>query len=235
MKKHLLSLFVSLVIPFSLSAVTITVNSVTGTWSNVTGSPSSLIGVGTNQINWGNSTGSGQSGYRFDGNAPPLYSVGIDTPFSLGNFTHFNQPITGDSITGATLNTTVNLTIDGTALSNLNFSYNFLHNETPNVAGTCAAGSVSVCDDIVQATNNVLVSDVFNINGVDYTLSILGFSLNGNFFTDFMTKEGKTNIASLQGVITRATVGVPDLSTYLTLATFLAIGVGVAYRRKVLA
>lgn len=216
----------------SLSAVTITIDKVGGYWDNVSGSPVNLTGEGSNQINWGKSTGSGQSGYRFDASSPTLYPVNIGTTFTLGNFTHINQPITGGSITGARLNTTLDLTIDGVALKNLHFAYDFLHTETPNIKGSCPAGSSSVCDDIVKSTDNVLMSDVFNINGVDYTVSILGFDVNGKPLSEFLTKEGKINVATLRAVITKATVGVPDVNLYLSLGAFLLVVSFIAYRRK---
>jgi opacity protein-like surface antigen len=90
-------------------AVEVTIDSVTGTWSNVTGTPVFLNGVGTKQINWGIPVDGGQSGYRFDGVAPPSSGpFGTGTSFDLGTFTHFNQPIQGGtSITGATLNLSI--------------------------------------------------------------------------------------------------------------------------------
>jgi hypothetical protein len=73
-----------------------------------------LNGVGTNQINWGIPAGGTQSGYRFDGvTPPPSGPFGAGTSFDLGTFTHFNQPIqSGTSITGATLNLTIQFESD---------------------------------------------------------------------------------------------------------------------------
>lgn len=213
-------LFIS---PTSGANAAITIDSVSGVWGPVTGGGGTLNGVGTNEIRWGNSTGFGQSGYRFDGAAPPIFAVDIDVPFTLGEFTHFNNPITGGSISEAQLNTTVDLTIDGNVFSGLSFVYNFLHDETPN-SSPCQAGSVSVCDDIVDAQNNSAISDIFNIDGVDYTLEVTGFQVDGMQFDQFMTQEKKTNVADLRGVITKANVEVPEPSTYLMLGGFLMFG-----------
>jgi len=219
-------------VPASLPAV-ITIDSVTGTWNNVQGNPSLLNGVGTNEIRWGIPTEFDQSGYRFDGNAPPFFPVNVDVPFTLGQFTHFNEPIFGDSITGTDLNAVVDLTIDGVQLQGLQFNYSFLHDETPNIPGSCAAGSVSVCDDIVEIVNNFPISDVFEIDGEEFTIEVLGFEMNGDFFEDFMTEEGETNIADLRAIITKADVEIPEPSTYLMMGTFLGLSMLLlAYRKK---
>lgn len=207
----------------------ITVNSVSGIWQNVIGGQN-VTGVGTNQIRWGDTTPSDNSGYGFVGVAPPSQVVAIDTAFNLGTFTHYNFPIpSGSAISGATLKTSVNLNIDGIAVNGLTFSYNFLHDETPNVAGQCPAGSASVCDDIVKVENNIAQSSVFSINGVDYTLKVTGFDISGGGNT-FLTQENQSNSANLQGVITRA-VGVPEPATYALLATCL-LGCYLVRRRQ---
>lgn len=219
LKSVILSMTLGLALLPSQVFSAITVDSVTGIWQNVLNGDN-LTGVGTNEIRWGSTDTSTNSGYRFDGVAPPAQAVTIDTAFNLGTFTHFNFPIpSGSSIDGATLKTTVDLNINGTAVSGLTFSYNFLHNETPNVAGSCPAGSVSICDDIVKVENNIAQSSVFDIGGIDYTLKVLGFDIGGGSDT-FLTEEGKTNMAPLQGIITQA-VAVPEPSTYLILASCL--------------
>lgn len=230
------ALVISLALPITAHATNIKINSVSGIWTNVTGNPYNLNGNNTKQISWGKSTGNGQSSYKFQGKAPPIFSVDINTPFKVGTFTHYNKPIQNNSITGATLDTTFSLTIDGVTLNNLHFSYNFLHNETPN-SKPCQAGSASVCDDIVKITNNVAQSNTFKINGVDYTISFTGFKINGQTFSEFFTKENYTNTASLVAVITKAVVGVPEPETYLTLGSFILAGAVLAAlskRRKTL-
>lgn len=204
------------------SFAAISVDSVIGKWTSVNGT-NTASGVGTNEIRWGIPANEDQSGYRFDGFAPPAFNVNIGEIFSLGDFTHFNEPIRRYSITGARLETTLDLTIDGQVLNDLSFVYDFLHNETTNEA-PCLPGSASVCDDLVQIVNNEPLSDSFNINGVDYTVKILGFEINDTLFEQFLTQEGKTNIATLKAIVTAREIPVPEPATYLLLSIFL-IGV----------
>lgn len=204
----------------SVSYAAIQVNSVSGTWENVLGG-TGVVFPTPNEVRWGGQVPvTNDSGYRFDGNAPPLFMVTIDTPFTLGQMTNFNQPIpSGTAITGATLSTLVDLTIDGTPINGLNFKYDFLHNETPNTA-PCPIGSTSVCDDVEKALNNIAQSDTFQIDGVDYTIKVTGFQIGGDQATEWLTPEGHTNMANLQAVITKSTP-VPEPETYLVLASTL--------------
>jgi hypothetical protein len=200
----------------------ITIDSVTGTWGSIIGGQN-VSGAGTNSIFWG-SAGDERSGYNFQGNAPPIFPVDINTPFNLGTFTHFNEPIpVGSAITGARLTTKVDLTINGVQQQGLTFVYDFLHNETPNVAGQCPPGSVSVCDDIVALTNNTPLSDSFFVNGVNYTINVSGFMIGGSTFTQFLTQENKTNSAILQASIASIGVAVPEPSTYLIMGSTLLL------------
>lgn len=213
-----------------LSAVNITLNSVTGVWTSTTGGQN-ITGLNTNQIRWGYQSNPAQqvSGYDFIGSAPPGFPVSVNTPFNLGTFTHINYPIqSGTGITGAQLRVTTSITIDGTTLNNLQFTYNFQHNETPNVA-PCQSGSASVCDDIVTLLGPF--SDVFTVNGVNYTLNLLGFQVGNNQFTQFQTREYATNDANLIATIT---VPVPEPQTYMLLGSFIIVGVisAIAKKRK---
>ncbi len=204
------------------SADSITVTDVSGAWTSVSGG-SNVQGVGTNEISWGG-TNPDRSAYLFSPITPFFYSVTIGTPFDLATFTHFNQVIPhGSGITGATLSTLVSLNINGTQINNLNFIYNFQHDETPNIAGQCPPGSISVCDDIVTFTNNVPASSTFTIGGVQYTLELFGFKKNGVLVNQFLTQENKTNVATLEAVITTMGVVTPEPSTYLILGSALAL------------
>jgi hypothetical protein len=68
---------------------------------------------------------------------PGPFAVG--SSFDLGTFTHFNNPIGGGSITGATLNLSIQFHTDVTGPSNLSSSLVFAHDETPNVGPLTAA------------------------------------------------------------------------------------------------
>lgn len=207
-----------LVLPAISCAVDIT--NISGIWTSTTGGQN-VTGVGTNQINWGGSsqTTAQKSGYNFTP-SPNLFDIQPGTDFVLGTFTHINKviPSSRDAITQAVLSVTLSIP---NVINNLTLSYLFHHNETPNLAGHCPAGSVSVCDDIVTATSNPVVTKDFTLNGQLYTLTIKGFEVNGQTFTQFLTQENMNNTALLIADLTL--VNVPEPATYLVLGSTLGL------------
>jgi len=217
-----------LALPFFAHAVDIT--NISGDWTSVTGGQN-VSGLNTNQVFWGGpGSNSDKSGYKFVA-SPNLFNIAPDTPFVLGTFTHINKPIPdGTSITQAVLNVT--LSIPG-VIQNLNLSYIFNHDETPNVAGQCPPGSVSVCDDIVTAASNPVVTQFFTINGQQYTLTIQGFEVNGNTFSQFLTQENANNSAKLIAEISLpVSLSAPEPETYLLLGSTLGLALLLKYRRS---
>lgn len=125
---------------------------------------------GTSSLSWGTSTGSGQSSLVI--NNPSVLGGSVDTyigglppavaPY-LGfstSLTHNNNPITGDSLTSATLRNAVTLTPTvplGGALADQVVNFDIAFAETPNTAGTCAVlGSPTPCNDIFILTSGLL-------------------------------------------------------------------------------
>lgn len=197
----------------SASAAIVTLNSVVGQWSSATPS-TQASGIGTDEIRWGiPNAGSGngqQSGYRFDGAAPPAQILTEGAPTALGTFTHFNYVINiGTNVTAATLDLTFGLTIDGISQALTN-SYNFVHWETDNEDNPCGdGGQVGVgvnsngCADRVQATLNNAIAEKFTINGTEYTIDITGFDIaDRNGIPTFWTVEEQSNSAKLYGSLT---------------------------------
>lgn len=193
------------------SAATITVESVVGAWSNaiggtnVTYSPPAGSDAQHAELRWG-APMSGQSGYDFDGLAPPPIGINVGEEFAVGTFTHLNFPInSGTSITGATLDVTYTFTLDGGALQTGHSQFVFEHWETPNDPGTsgwpwptandCANGAangdgvnVNGCADRVTAVTNPDNLETFTIIGDDgvertYVLAVTGFDMGGEFWT----------------------------------------------------
>ena len=98
--------FIVTMLLFSTStySLPITINSVGADWTEVVGGAETVNFFNTDdiegneEIRWGTPAETEQSGYRFDSAAPPAFTVETGEVFTLGDFTHTNQPI-WDSIT----------------------------------------------------------------------------------------------------------------------------------------
>lgn len=190
------------------SAASLDITAITPSWDNV--SPGSGITIDnvppTISLRWGNPVDQNQSGYDFIAASTPISGLAPDTIFALGEFDHLNFPITGTTL--ASVDLSVDIQIGGGPLVSSVFA--ITHNETPNTPGTCPTGSGTVCDDIVTISNS-LGSDTFDIGGVTYIFSVLGFSQDGGdtITTSFLTQENSRNVATLYGNYTVATNVVP--------------------------
>ena len=220
------------------SAASITIDSVTGVWGNIDPA-SGISGGGTNEIRWGIPLAGQQSGYRFDGEAPPAYVVFSDVVFDLGTFTHFNWPISSSSTVLNSADLTVSVAIDG--IGTINSVFTFEHLETPNGANPCANGeaygsgvNVNGCADRVVASLNLGASDTFVIDGVEYVFDISGFFYSGSLLDEFWTVESATNQATLKGVFT-AVIPLPAGLPLLLGGLVVLGGLGATRRRKAIA
>lgn len=186
--------------PIAVEAATIT--SVSGTWTAA--APATAIsGINSSTISWGKSTGQGKSSYNFSSSITPRNTLTPDEGdvFVLGSFTHTNRPVTGTTLTNATLRLNVSVDIDGEYFSFWS-DYAFAHEETLNQKPCTYAGS-SICDD--RVTFSFLDSSVPYLETTDgskYTFALDSFSLNMNgtqLVDAFQTKENKKNKAYLVG------------------------------------
>jgi hypothetical protein len=221
--------FTVLIILFSTSvyALPITINSVAADWSNVIGGAGTVDFINTDGINgneeirWGTPAEKEKSGYRFGSAAPPVFTVETGDVFTLGNFTHTNQPI-WDSISSAQLNITADLMIGGSTLTEGLFTFSFLHDETTN-----ACEPLPECANDIVSFSSLITSDSFLVDGVEYTLDLIGFSVDGVTTSEFSTFERQTNKAQLQAVFRSTSVPEPPSVALLGLGLL-----GVAFARR---
>ena len=138
------------------------------------------------QLRWGTSTGSGQSGLDITNLPSPVQvntsiSPSVNLPVATTIITHLNQPVTGSSLTGVNLLSTLTLkpnTPAFPAFSPVNITFGITFLETPNaggVGGACAGGGFSGqagvnangCADIFVIDKNALnFSFSFDTDGV---------------------------------------------------------------------
>ncbi len=215
-------LFAALFVPVltgTVSAAQITFVSVAGNWHDPTdnvpgsqpGEPVIINGVPTSSINWGVTSGS-QSGYDFTRTIPGAQTLPpAPTPFfPLGTFTHRNFTVTDPSLTSVQLDVVLVLNVDGVQTGPLKFTFTFNHEETPNNATPCPYPTPAGegCTDRVTFVSSPSPT-TFNVGGVDYTLS-MSFVVNGNPVSEFITREGLINTASLVGQFTLPPSAIPE-------------------------
>ncbi|ERT05277.1 putative rTX protein [Lyngbya aestuarii BL J] len=197
----LTSIFTSAFALVGTAANALTLNSSSGSWSNPIGGEFiqyQTIGK-ENQIRWGDSLGLGeQSGLGFTG--VDATELELENVFEIGTLSHFNNVIYGNTAASA-----VNLTLDldFVELGMKTFDFNLEIDETPN-DGNCMYYSVSNdCSDKISFPT-AFSPESFEIDGVSYTLSLVGFSYGADqsILSDFISQEKMTSEAILYGKIT---------------------------------
>lgn len=117
-------------------------------------------------MNWGTSTGSGQSGLDITNLAPASVNTnGAAVPNT--SITHRNQPITGNSLDKVTLRSTLTLTpfdpsAPGLPSASLDFLIDF--SETPNTANPCADGGANGVGVNSNGCADIFVIDKSSLN-----------------------------------------------------------------------
>ena len=92
--------------------------------------------------------------------------------------------------------------------------FSFMHDETSNACH--GAG----CSDDIVTISNLVTSDVVDLGGILYTLTLLGFSADGpnNISNIFTSPEGHTNTATLYAQFTTVVTPLPAaLPLFLTM------------------
>jgi hypothetical protein len=229
----------------SAPLASVDMTSVVGMFENATDVPGSLGGgaggasvIGydgpsnTASITWGvpglTSTNGLQSGYTFQGAAPPTFGAPTDgSIFSLGEFDHDNEVIRSDSLRVSTVD--INLVID-TEIGSFNPIYTLSHLETLNTE-PCAFPSDTPCADTVTiSTITAVAVGQVSYAGYLYSFFIDGFlNSDGEVVTELVTQELGINNAHLVGRITVEQIPLPAAGWLL----FGALGgLGLMSRRK---
>lgn len=255
MKHLLMPLAAAMVLAGQANATTVSIDPITASWGNVIGAGATLNttgnGTATPEIRWGNDAGFGQSGYRYNAAATPLnvdvVVNGASSLFSLGQFTHFNNPIFAPSITGAQLTINYGVSVGASSIGSYNAVFDFTHDETINNEEPCRFGgannqgvNINGCADRVTISLNTGLSQFFTVGGVNYSLDISGFFVPGSGSgNEFLTIERETNTARLLGRVAAEGFtgqGVPEPSSWaLMLFGFGAVGIAARRRRPALA
>ncbi|MDA8586816.1 THxN family PEP-CTERM protein [Rhodobacteraceae bacterium] len=187
----------------SAYAATLDIQDINGVWSSATPAPA-IDGVGTNSIRWGIPGFVERSGYDFE--PADSLSVESDTAFSLGTFNHLNFPIRGEVLLSAMLEVSFRV---GGLTSPITSTFSFVHDETFNDLPRCRNGGANGtgvnaqgCADLVTATVNPDRTEDFTIDGVTYSLDVLGFQFEGQTLEEFFTEENSENSAELLAFFT---------------------------------
>ncbi len=143
-----------------------------------------------------------RSGFGFDGADVVTFTPGA--PFLLGQFTHYNESIVTPLVPMQFVDLTIDLQSEDPALE-VQMSYTMQLDETIN-DGSCpyGASSANLCDDRVDFVNNT-PSQTIVVDGVSYTLNILGFvpgtmdscQYDANLVDYFITAELERNDACI--------------------------------------
>jgi hypothetical protein len=255
-KTFLASVATAALIGSGAMAAGVSITQIDAAWQNPIGSAFPTNGNINNSnadnvvIEWGTPTtiGGSRSGYSFQRNtdtpfpASPFNPLDPTTIYSLGTFTHFNNPIfeSGGDLTSVELAFSFGGIPDGGSFTGFNAVFDFGHNETLNTdnVGQCVSPlqeSPVPCDDIVTVTAEGGATEDVRVGDLIYTFRLLGFSEDGINFDEnsniFVTQEGQPNARDLYFNYTVSVVPLPA-SGWLLLAGLGGLAAVGRRRRK---
>ncbi len=216
--------------PAPAQAQQVVLDKTTGNWSNPVGGTNILFQTigNENQIRWGQSTGSGQSGLGFTGVDPnPNLVVPFETNFLLGTLRHFNNPISP-----GTAASSVSLTLETLFTQppiEIDFIYNSTIDETPNAAPCTYPSGTTPCAD--KITISTVPNQTFTFNGKTLTLASFFLDSNGNPTDSLISQEKGTTTAQVFGRLTAPPGGGPEDSVPGPLPA-LGLAAAFGYSRK---
>ena len=186
-KQFIWVIFAFMLVVTAGAANAFTIDTVNGQWTGTTGGNADLIsGLGTNLLTWGDDN---ISSLEFIGSTDIALDDG-DT-FLLGTLTHSNA---NNSIgtSPSTADLSVDLSFSDTEDSNETFQFTFDIDATINSA-----------TPVTNAANNDMVSiETFEIEGVAYTLELMGFGLDENSLLPSLdTTETASNATQLWATV----------------------------------
>jgi hypothetical protein len=190
----------------SAQALSINMSLIQTAWQNVViGNPNTLTGVGTNEIKWNMPVDDGDhSGFRFENTSS--VSTPANTSFSLGEFTYFNYPAMGENMESADLTFSATIIIDATLVTMNAMSVPFsLH----PVSGNCE--NPNCTRDQIKLKGSPSIG-TFNVGGMEYSLDIMGFLIDGKVKNVFHVFDNDQSTASLIAEF-RATA-IPEPGTF---------------------
>jgi hypothetical protein len=214
-------------VTFSGQAKAITIaGSSSGTWINPEAGPDNpypvFSGVGTNIFQWGDPNGfeTGSNELSFSGNS---FSTTNDSLFKLGDLTYFNgTTLEGSQVDSVSLETTVSITVP--SLLDQNFTSKL------NIFTTLNTGDPQLDADSIFFPNS-FSNPIFNLNGTQTKIEIVGFSKDGGTTTlsELRVLEGNRDQASIYAKF----VTVPEPSyTGVHLLVFSSLGGAYVLKHK---
>ncbi|MGF1491054.1 MAG: choice-of-anchor K domain-containing protein [Microcoleaceae cyanobacterium] len=180
----------------------------------------------SNRVTWGEPTeGSFRNFLQYDGRS---FTTEINQQFAVGQLTYRNGEVIQGSHNLDSDNLPLEITLtfsDPLTVSN-SFSYNFDILQTPNETGDPVLDA-----DTLSFAAQGETDDTFTVDGVDYTLQLIGFSNDdGNtILNEFVLPEEQTVDALLYAQLTAAAVdprigSTPEPGIVLGLGLFGIVG-----------